>query len=133
MPNLSKQFVFTVADQPSTTIPGDALSPDGDRTFYSIKEQGDGYYNQGDGIHTVSYTVAPGYAGILNIQATLALDPANNDWFDIPETTRQYSENSITTTTNYVNFTGNFVWVRAKVTRTNDDLGTFLQVINFNH
>jgi hypothetical protein len=54
--------------------------------FVSDKQKGDGYYSQPDGVHTVAYKV------------------------DTTFTTDQ------STTISSANFTGNFVWVRAKAT-----------------
>ena len=137
MPNLSRQFLFALGTGTTTatsvSIPGTAISPYGDRTFYSDKEKGDGYYNMGDGVHTVTYTVSPAFDGIINVQGTLALTPTDTDWFNIVGTSVAFSQLSETTITNYVNFTGNIVWVRAKVTRNVDDVNTNVLVINYNH
>lgn len=137
MPNLSQQFLFALGTGTTTatsiSIPGTAMSPTGNRTFFSSKEKGDGYYNTGDGIHTVTYTVSPSFDGVINMQATLDLAPVDTDWFDIVGTGVVFSFLSANTTTNYVNFTGNFVWVRAKVVRNIDDYNTSVLAINYNH
>ena len=52
------------------------------------------------------------------MQGSLATTPTEEDWFDIIGTTVTSDQS---TTTSSVNFTGNFVWVRAKVTTTNSD------------
>ena len=137
MPNLSRQFLFALGTGTNTatsiSIPGTAISPYGDRTFYSDKEKGDGYYNMGDGVHTVTYTVAPSFDGIISMQGTLALAPTHTDWFNIVNTNIAFSQLSGSTTTNYVNFTGNFVWVRSVVTRNVDNPNTSVIVLNYNH
>ena len=86
------------------------------------KVKGDGYYSQVDGVHTVSYKVlnradsTEDFNGIITMQGTLASTPTEDDWFDISGT-RHESDQS-TTIASY-NFTGNFVYIRAKVTCTN--------------
>ena len=134
MSNLSKQFVFAVGlnstDFSNVTIPNYTVAPDGGTTFYSKPEQGDGYFGAGDGIHTVTYTVSAQFAGSVSMQGTLAIAPANADWFNIYNTTSTYTTiNTPSTSTNYTNFTGNFVWVRAKVDKT----GGSVIAINYNH
>ena len=55
---------------------------------------------------------------ILLVNFVLGTTPTEEDWFDITGTTVTSDQS---TTTSSVNFTGNFVWVRAKVTTTNSD------------
>ncbi len=86
------------------------------------KVKGDGYYSQVDGVHTVSYKVlnradsTEDFNGIITMQGTLASTPTESDWFNI-SSTRHESDQS-TTIASY-NFTGNFVYIRAKITCTN--------------
>jgi hypothetical protein len=75
--------------------------------------RGDGYYGYADGLHTVAYFVT-GFVGVLKIQATLATDPQDSDWFDVDGTTYGNGENPVSDPVTY-NFTGNFVWIRANV------------------
>ena len=81
--------------------------------FVSAKSQGDGYYSQPDGVHTVSYKVNTTLTGSIKMQGTLATTPTEDDWFDIAGTTFTTDQS---TTISSANFTGNFVWVRAKAT-----------------
>ena len=81
--------------------------------FVSAKTQGDGYYSQPDGVHTVSYKVTTTLTGSIKMQGTLATTPTEDDWSDISGTTFTTDQS---TTISSVNFTGNFVWVRAKAT-----------------
>jgi hypothetical protein len=81
--------------------------------FVSAKFQGDGYYSQPDGVHTVSYKVNATLTGSIKMQGTLATTPTEDDWFDIAGTTFTTDQS---TTISSANFTGNFVWVRAKAT-----------------
>jgi hypothetical protein len=90
----------------------------GDSNIQSVtgeKYKGDGYYGRSDGFHTVQYTIN-GFIGVLNIQATLAIDPLETDWFTIYTQTCT----TVTTGTFVTNFTGNYVWVRATVTDWSD-------------
>jgi hypothetical protein len=90
--------------------------------FVSDKAKGDGYYSQPDGVHTVAYQVlnrgdsVDDFFGSCRMQGTLATTPTEDDWFDISGTTFTSDQN---TTISSANFTGNFVWVRAKVVTTN--------------
>jgi hypothetical protein len=86
--------------------------------FVTDKYQGDGYYSQVDGVHTVAYHVSAGsvtsannFNGSIKMQGSLATIPTEDDWFDITGTT--FTADSSTSVSAY-NFTGNFVWVRAK-------------------
>ena len=47
------------------------------------------------------------------MQGTLASNPASTDWFDIEGTS--VGDGSSVVSSTYKNFTGNFVWVRSKV------------------
>ena len=86
--------------------------------FVTAKYQGDGYYSQIDGVHTVAYHVSAGsvtaannFNGSIKMQGSLATNPTEDDWFDIADTT--FTADTSTSLSSY-NFTGNFVWVRAK-------------------
>ena len=90
--------------------------------FVTDKAKGDGYYSQGDGTHTVVFNLTnrgdstDDFNGTVKMQGSLATTPTEDDWFDIAGTTHT-SDQSTTTVSS--NFTGNFVWVRAKITTTN--------------
>jgi hypothetical protein len=79
--------------------------------FVTDKYQGDGYYSQADGVHTVAYHVLSTLTGSVKMQGSLATTPTESDWFDITGTTFTTDQS---TTIFSSNFTGNFVWVRAK-------------------
>lgn len=79
--------------------------------FVTDKYQGDGYYSQADGVHTVAYHVLSTLTGSVKMQGSLATTPTESDWFDITGTTFTTDQS---TTIFSANFTGNFVWVRAK-------------------
>ena len=79
--------------------------------FVSDKAKGDGYYSQPDGVHTVAYQVNSTLTGSIKMQGSLATTPTEDDWFDVAGTTFTTDQSTLIST---ANFTGNFVWVRAK-------------------
>jgi len=87
--------------------------------FVTDKAKGDGYYSQPDGVHTVAYHVNSALNDDENIsikmQGTLATTPTEDDWFDIAGTSIGRDNIDGSTLAFSSNFTGNFVWVRAKV------------------
>ncbi len=96
----------------------------GESTTISVtgeKYKGDGFYGRSDGFHTVQYNLN-GFIGTVGMQATLASDPTASDWFTITNSSiTSVDENSNYFTGSFViNFTGNFVWVRAVVTNWTD-------------
>ena len=99
--------------------PGDSTSV----TVTGTKYKGDGYYGRADGFHTVQYNVAE-FNGTIKMQGTLAITPAETDYFDIAGT-----EEVGTDGTYFKNFTGNFVGVRVVATYTS---GT-IQSVLLNH
>ena len=86
--------------------------------FVTEKYQGDGYYSQVDGLHTVAYHVSSDIndtQGIsIKMQGSLATTPTEDDWFDINGTEITNGDIDGSTLVFSKNFTGNFVWVRAK-------------------
>ena len=84
---------------------------------YTEKGIGAGYHNLNNSLHTAVYRV-DSFVGTIKLQGTLALDPSDSDWFDIENTTKGDDSTLITNPDNpvvsqSVNFTGNFVWIRA--------------------
>ena len=79
--------------------------------------KGDGYYGRSDGLHTVQYSII-GFIGSISMQATLAVEPAESDWFTVPNT--NLSSATVSTGSSLYNFTGNYVWVRAIVSNWTD-------------
>lgn len=138
MPAKSSQFTFIIntgTTATSVAIPSAAMSPGNTTIFKSIPEKGDGFYGSADGFHTVTYTVTPNFIGTLTMQATLASEPIEADWFNISDTAVVHTLPivSANTTTNYVNFVGNFVWVRAFAHRSLDIPNGSVLFINYNH
>ena len=81
--------------------------------FVTAKQQGDGYYSQVDGVHTVAYHVSNTMTGSIKMQGSLATTPSEDDYFDITGTTFTANQSTLVDSKN---FTGNFVWTRAKCT-----------------
>lgn len=139
MPALSSQFKFAIGTgtytATSVAIPSAAVAPNSSTLFKSAPEKGDGYFGSADGLHTVTFTVTPNFVGTLTMEATLATNPVEADWFYVKDSKFEYKYPIIpaTTTTNYVNFTGNFVWVRASVFRSTDQPNGSVLFINYNH
>jgi len=102
-----EEIVTTETSDGSTTTTLDHTG------FVSDKAKGDGYYSQPDGIHTVAYQVNSTLAGAIKMQGSLATTPTEDDWFDIAGSTFTADQSTLIGT---ANFTGNFVWVRAKAT-----------------
>ena len=97
--------------------------------FVSAKTKGDGYYSKVDGVHNVAYLLEADYPAdtVIKMQGTLATTPTENDWFDISSTS--FTTDGTTTIKNVsFNFTGNLVYVRAKVTSVTDGTITSIQL-----
>ena len=61
----------------------------------------------------MAHKVTTTLTGAIKMQGSLATTPTEDDWFDISGTTFTTDQS---TTISSANFTGNFVWVRAKAT-----------------
>lgn len=92
----------------------------GSETVTSNKLQGDGYYGRSDGLHTIQYSVS-GFTGTLQIQATLETDPSEEDWFTVISVVLDNKTETVISS-----FTGNYVWVRAKIVYTSGSLENIL-------
>ena len=104
-----EEIVTTETSDGSTTTTLDHTG------FVSAKLKGDGYYSQVDGVHTIAYKVNATLTGSIKMQGTLASSPSEEDWFDISGTT--FTTDQSTLIGSY-NFTGNYVYIRAKATST---------------
>ena len=100
-----EEIVTTETSDGSSTVTLDHTG------FVSDKSKGDGYYSQPDGVHTVAYQVNSTMTGSIKMQGSLATTPTEDDWFDIAGSTFTADQSTLIST---ANFTGNFVWVRAK-------------------
>ena len=108
-----EEGVTTEAADGSTTYTLDHVG------FVSAKQKGDGYYSKVDGVHTVAYQIDTSVTAstTIKMQGSLATTPTESDWFDISNTS---PTPDLSTTIFSYNFTGNFVWVRAKITGMTD-------------
>ena len=84
------------------------------------KVKGAGFYGLGNGLHTVQVHVT-NFTGSVIVQATLATDPQEEDWFRVYEYAASNSDENFTN-----NFTGNFVWIRATVNYTTGSINRIL-------
>lgn len=97
----------------------DAASNDSAFSF-SEKKPAAGYHLSRDNTHTAVYSIID-FTGAIKLQGSLALEPADNDWFDISNTdfggnvdTLSIGDSSqLGTGTINSSFVGNFVWIRA--------------------
>jgi len=99
-----------------------------------VEAKADSYYGYTDGFHTIQ-VVYDHYVGRLRIQASLALTPGVNDWFDLQENIAsfggitdqtvawnplgyiQFNANDPASGSQAYSFTGNFAWLRVKMDR----------------
>lgn len=87
----------------------------------TVKTKGSGYHRIGDGLHTFVASFS-NWSGLLEIQATLSLDPAESDWFTVITYGNDSSDYDSSVSQNV---TGNFVWFRAVATT---DTGTISNI-----
>jgi len=125
-----EEEVVTENSDGSTTVTLDYVG------FVTDKQKGDGYYSQVDGIHTVAYHVSAGsntaannFDGKIKIQGSLATTPTEDDWFDVDNTT--FTADLSTKVASF-NFTGNFVWIRAKAFDQTNSASSVTK-ISYNH
>lgn len=135
MPALSQNLIFKIPNGDTTYDSVQVQYPNTGTTaliYTSEKIKGDGYFGNSDGLHTVFWSVA-GFIGTIEVQGTLASEPAESDWATIilaapankyivdatgavtiagVDSTRYTLE---TTTSKSYNFTGNFVWLRGRI------------------
>lgn len=129
MPSLSQSLTFTVNS--STTVVLDYPNTGTTALIYASDPiKGDGYFGGSDGFHTVQININE-FIGKIEMQGSLASSPQSTDWFVIElgtnnmsvDTTGLIREENIssveyrtaTTNINSYNFTGNYVWIRARV------------------
>jgi hypothetical protein len=130
MPALSQSLEFVV----NTTSTVSIMYPNNTSTmmvYLSDRVKGDGYYGGSDGLHTVTYTCAPTFVGTVTMQASLATTPTDADWFTVPDTDVNYTvfNDRSTSTVDYYNFQGNYVWIRGCVAIADGAV----EVIHYNH
>ena len=117
MPALSQGLQFPIFNSTSSVAVVYPNSATTAMIYYSEPAKGDGYYGSSAGLHTVMYTMTTNFIGTVTMQASLATQPGDGDWFPVENVTSSYNamSNLQFTQTDYYNFTGNFVWVRGVV------------------
>lgn len=94
---------------------------------HSTEVKGDSYYGYTDGLHTIQVTYEQ-YVGRLRVQASLIVEPGENDWFDIIPTSTtgkafntagfiQFNSDNPADGSEAYTFRGNFAWVRVYMDR----------------
>jgi hypothetical protein len=137
MPALSQNLTFQITNGNTTTTSVQVVYPNTATTaliYNSERIKGDGYFGGSDGVHTVLWNVSR-FVGSIEIQGTLASAPGDSDWVTISltepgtgnrytvDTTGLITANGIkttqytteTTASKSYNFTGNFVWIRGRI------------------
>ena len=117
MPSLSQTLIFHTTSGTNTTLVNYPNTGSGILSFISDRVKGDGYFGGSDGFHTVAYNTNRYFIGTVTMQATLASEPIESDWFDVANTSVSYSQfnNRSQSSIDTFNFTGNLVWVRGSV------------------
>jgi hypothetical protein len=95
-----------------------------------LATRADGYYGFADGLQTVGFYLK-NFIGRIYVDATLSDNPEEADWFPVSlgESTDFVDYDSATTKIETFNIIGNFVYLRAKIRRSQlglpvGDLGT---------
>ena len=78
-------------------------------TVYTEKQKAAGYHNMRSSMLTAVYLIDD-FVGNIKLQGTLSLFPTEDDWVDIHDS--EFFGDS-TTNSFYVNFDGNFTFLRA--------------------
>ena len=138
MPSLSQSFKFITETGVTSTGTSAAVaypiwySVQTTTTQYttSMPTEGAGYYGTTNGLHSLTVNTTPNFLGTATIQATLANSPVEADWFDVVDGKFEYTTTSTgyvasllmdlnpstpDIRTDYLNFTGQFTWLRARV------------------
>lgn len=104
------------------------LTNQNELNFSSAAVRADGYYGQTDGLHTISFTLT-NFVGRIYLDASLALEPLEADWFPIyltsgqayrqfPTTNEPTGSNGVgDTTTEAWTFRANVLWLRVRIDR----------------
>lgn len=93
--------------------------------------KGDGYYGRSDGLHTIQYALN-GFRGTVIIEATLAADPQDADWFTVYSQAHSASGSlpniTLQRESQIHNFVGNYVWIRARIVNWTDGTVNFVKL-----
>jgi hypothetical protein len=97
---------------PQTRYHNDGTNQPYDVTGNAV--QAAAYYLGNQDLQTVSYSFSE-VTGNLVIEATLAQDPVEGDWFKVYEISANNQANTNANLNSYTNLTGNYVKMRAKI------------------
>lgn len=86
-----------------------SISSTTEETVFTEKQKAAGYHNVRSSMHTAVY-LTDDFVGNIRLQGTLSLFPTESDWVDIHDS--EFFGDS-TTNSFYVNFDGNFTFLRA--------------------
>ena len=89
---------------------------------------GDSYYGFTDGIHTDAI-YPKNFLGSLELQATLAETPGADDWFNITLKNGNTASYSNASNVDAYTFTGNFLYLRAKITPQASNSGSIDKIL----
>lgn len=96
------------------------LVGNGDLDQVGLPARADGYYGYADGLHTVAFYLKL-FIGRIHIDATVADNPTEDDWFPIalgPTLDHiDFEDTAGTTKIETFNIIGNFVFLRARIER----------------
>ena len=115
---MSQQTTLTLLPQTSYLNPGNGAP----YTVTGNAQPAAAYYLGNKDLQTVNFSLT-NVTGNIVIEATLASDSANADWFKVYE-----FEATTSNVNSYTNIDGNFVYVRAKVEDFNNGTVNFIKV-----
>lgn len=92
----------------------EAFSTESSDTIFTDKSRAAGYYGKLDTTTTVQYNLSD-FVGYIILQVTLIEEPGDNDWSDVSSTELSADDSSRSVSSFVTSFTGNFVWIRAKL------------------
>lgn len=142
MPNLSETLEFfnpwitsnSHTTQPSITMPQmvNGQRPPTTLDLYSKPIRAAGFYGLGSRKHSAAYVIEGAFRGSVMIQVSIAPNPNESNWIDLTSTRIVYNGTETTggagisggfsgavsrpTKTDLREFTGNYAWIRAKLT-----------------
>lgn len=88
---------------PQTTAPGTGVT--------GSAQKAASYYLAGRNLQTISWSFTTVQC-TMHIEASLAENPTNNDWFEVYTLA---TGNSTLTQNSFANVEGNFVWIRCRI------------------
>jgi hypothetical protein len=130
VPALSQSLEFTVNGTTTTSVVYPPTTTTA-QTFISTPIKAANYYGINNALQTVVFKLTD-FVGTVTLQASLATQPAENDWFSVNLLSNKYSvdttglatqtpKSSISSnlgisTTEIYNFEGNYLWLRGRIT-----------------